>query len=356
MASVREIARKAGVSIATVSRVLNEHPGVGDQARQKVLEVATKSGYVRRVGKRAVAEGIALAYAGPTSVESPFDHGLLQGIGWAVDRTSGVERFGHDLLLISLPHSLRPGESPTQLFLRKGIKGAVLRSTEEGRGLCEQVAAEGFPAVVVGERFNDSSPVSFIDATSRQSSFEAVQYLIQLGHRRIAMIANAHDDTDHIDRIAGWREAHAEVGMSVDESLLIRIWASLDGGLQAGRRLTSMPANQRPTAAYVADPMASLGVLRAVQESGLVVPRDFSIVGFDDGQLRRHSFPMLSAVCQNSVNLGVRAVKMLRELIARQSSPEDNAPIPNLPPLRVTLPTTFEVGGTTGPVPEPPTV
>ncbi|MEM8874305.1 MAG: LacI family DNA-binding transcriptional regulator [Planctomycetota bacterium] len=351
MASFRQIAQDAGVSIATVSRVLNANPNVNEDARRRVLEAANRVGYVRKVGKRSVAEGLALAYAGPVSVESPYDHGLLQGIGWAVDQTAGVDRFGHDLLVLSMQRSLRPGESPAELFLRKGIKGAIIRTTDEYIPLCEELAATGFPAVVVGERFDDpSSKVSFVDAESRGSSTEAVRYLIELGHERIAVVSNAHDDTDHLDRMNGWRDAHEQAGIVVDEDRVIRVWATLEAGVQVAKRMASLPKSSRPTAAYVADPMAALGMLRGLQEAGLNVPTDFSLIGFDDGNLRKLSYPMMTAVCQDVVQLGEKAVEIMRELIADRSVARTKGKDKPEPRRHcVTVQTTFEVGETTGP-------
>lgn len=356
MASVRQIAKDAQVSIATVSRVLNNDPNVGDTTRQRVMGVVNRAGYVRRVGKRTVAEGIALAYAGPTSIGSPFDQTLLGGIGRAVDHSAGntIDGFGNDLLIISLRRALRPNESPTQLFLRKGIKAAILRTTDEAKQLCEQIALEQFPSVVVGQRFDEDSPVSFVDAESREASREAVRHLIELGHRRIAVAANVHDDTDHRDRIAGWRDAMTEAGLPSDDRLIYRMWASLESGMQLIRRIQATPCDRRPTAMYVADPLPGFGALRAALELGLRVPGDLSLVGFDDGQQRLLMYPTMSAVCQDTVGLGKAAVELLRRRMAAGVRRRDAAADPAGParPLRQTVPTTFEVGATTG-APDP---
>ncbi len=182
MGSVREIAKRASVSIATVSRVLNDVDGVGGDTRRRVLEQVNAVGYVRRVGKRAVAEGIALAYAGPATVATPFDHCLLSGIGKAVADNEAGEFFGNDLLIVNLKQALRPGESPSSLFRRKGIKGAIVRTTDEGHDICRLLAEEQFPSVVAGGRVEGGDPgVSWVDAASRDASRQAVEHLISLG-------------------------------------------------------------------------------------------------------------------------------------------------------------------------------
>ncbi|MEM6314315.1 MAG: substrate-binding domain-containing protein, partial [Planctomycetota bacterium] len=164
----------------------------------------------------------------------------------------------------------------------------------------------------------------------------------------------------HCDRIAGWRDAHEEAGLDVDPNLIIRIWASLEAGIQVAKRMKSLPDSTRPTAAYVVDPMAALGMLRGLQEAGLSVPHDFSLVGFDDGELRRLSYPVMTAVCQSAIQLGEKSVELMRALIAQQSVARSSTgsgkkgsrkSAPRIEPQRVTLNTTFEVGATTAPPP-----
>ena len=355
MSSVRKVAQAADVSIATVSRVLNDGAGVNDATRDKVLRAIQRTGYVRRVGKRSVAEGIALAYVDSPSVDSPFDHYLVNGIGRAMDQTSGVERFGNDLLILNLKRSLRPDESPSQLFLRKGVKGALLRSTAEGHALCERLAVEGFPAVVVAERFDDDSLVSYVDIDSHGPTREAAQHLIDLGHTRIGLAANAFDDSDHLDRIGAWRDTLAAAGIEADPALIFRRSASLEAGVDLAREVATLPPTQRPTAMLITDPPLSFGMLRGLREMGWSVPGDLSIVGYDDGDMRLIMHPRLSAVCQDTTRLGEIALDLLRRRMADSVHPGDRSKAPHVaPPRRQTLTASFEVGDTTAPPPANP--
>ena len=327
------------MSIATVSRVLNDDPAVGEQTRRRVLEVVHEVGYVRRVGRREVAEGIALAYAGPASLGSPYDQALLGGVGRAIDDNAGGDGFGHDLLIVDLKRSLRDGESPSALFRRKGIKAALIRTTDAGRPLCERLAGENFPGVVVGARFGGDSAVSYVDADSRAASREAVEHLLELGHRRVWVVANARDDTDHLDRIAGWRDAMTDAGLPAGDEGVRRPWATLQAGIDLVRGLAEIDPDERPTALYVADPLPGFGALRGAMELGLRVPGDMSLIGFDDGEQRHLTHPTMAAVCQDTAALGAAAVDVLRRRIAAGRSR----------PVRRTLPTRYEPGPTVGP-------
>jgi DNA-binding LacI/PurR family transcriptional regulator len=179
MGYVREIARQVGVSPATVSRALNNHPKVAANVRERVLAAMNRSGYVPTVARRSTTN-IAFAYTGESSLGSPFDASLMFGMS---DR---MDEYGFDLMILNAVRARQPHETYSQMFLRKGIRGAVLRTTARTRHVCEEIAAEGFPAVVVADRFENPN-VNFIYSDSREASREAVEHLIGLGHRRIGI-------------------------------------------------------------------------------------------------------------------------------------------------------------------------
>jgi DNA-binding LacI/PurR family transcriptional regulator len=301
MASVRDIAKQAGVSITTVSRVLNNHPNVSAEVREQVLSAVNRSRYVANVGRRST-NNIAFVYTGERSLGSPFDAGLLQGIGDALDD------FEYDLIVLEPRRSRQADETYSNMFMRKGVRGAILRATAQSRAVCEAIAAEGFPVVVLGERF-EGGTIPFIYTDSRTTSQEAIEYLLGLGHERIAICLNVVDDADHLDRLAGYREALTLHGRPVDEKLVWRIPANQEGGPQAIKRVQSLA--EPPTALYIADPLTCVGALAEARRTGLAIPRDLSIVGFDDGELRHCVYPSLSAVCQDARALGRESLLLL---------------------------------------------
>lgn len=333
MASVRQIARRAGVSITTVSRVLNNHPQVSAQVREKVLAATNKSGYVQSVGRRSIAN-VAFAYTGESSLGSPYDAALMQGIAQA------MEEFGFDLTVLDARRSKLPHETYSQMFLRKGIRGVVLRTTAQTQGVCEAIASEDFPAVVVGSRFN-APGVNFVDCNSRESSREAVEHLVGLGHRRIAVCMNIVDDSDHADRLAGYEQALVDNGIELDPRLVLRTPANRLGGSQVMRRIMSMA--DRPTAVYLTDPMTAVGALNEARKMGIVIPADLSIVGFDDAELRFGVSPEMTSVCQDAVQLGREAFAALHRVMTHEDGSAS---------LKQELRTWLEIHETTG---APPT-
>jgi len=226
--------------------------------------------------------------------------------------------------------------------MRKGVRGVVVRTTSLTRHVCEAIAAEGFPMIVVGERFENSG-VSYIDCNSREESRRAVEYLISLGHRRIAFCMHTVPDSDHLDRLAGYHTALRNHGIAIDESLVLRHQANFAGGASAIQMVMSM--RPRPTALFLADPMLAVGAFNAAKEYGIQIPGDISIVGFDDAETRRSVFPAMTAVCQDAAELGAQAAAELLQVVNGKRSE----------PVRRQLPTFFEVNRSTAPPREGPT-
>ncbi|MEZ6191358.1 MAG: LacI family DNA-binding transcriptional regulator [Phycisphaerales bacterium] len=329
MANVRQIAKEAGVSIATVSRVLNNHPSVSDAVRDKVLAAANNQRYVATVGKRETLN-VAYIFTGDISVGSPFDAAVMEGV------YNGLGDTNLNLVILDARRARRSDETYSQMFQRLGVRGALVRTTSGSRAVCQKIAGQGFPAVVVGDRFDDPD-VTSVYCESRTASREAVAHLLALGHRRIAVCINVVEDSDHTERLNGYREAMAEHGLEVDDKLILRIPAYRDGGGQLIRRLAT--AIDRPTAIYITDPMTAIGAMYESQKLGLRVPDDLSIVGFDDAEMRHMAWPTMTAVCQNAYELGLEACRVLTRIIDGEHAPQATAPVAWL-----------EVHDSTGPV------
>jgi DNA-binding LacI/PurR family transcriptional regulator len=303
--SVREIARRMRVSVATVSRALNNHPEISAGTRDRVLKAANQLGYSSNVGKR-VTTNIGLVFTSDIPF-TEFD-GLLVG---GMMRGLAEQRF--DVTIVNLERDKAEGETYTQFFMRKGIRGAILRTDTHSREICQAIAEENFPCVVVAERF-DSPRVNFIYTDSGPDSRRAIDHLIHLGHRRIAFVMNHIPDHDHGDRFDAYRSALSSAGLNYDAELVVKVPADLAGGKSSLNRLLSLP--RPPTAVYFADPLACIGAITRAHELGVRIPEDLSIVGFDDADIRFRVWPTLTAVCQNAAQLGFEAALWLTRKLA----------------------------------------
>lgn len=313
MSSVRKIASSLGVSVATVSRALNNHPDVSAETRQRVLEAAHAAGYLPQVGKRQLTV-IGLVY--PTQPVRPdfgtFESMLLAGIV----RGANERRF--DVTIINAGQDRDPLESYTQFFHRKGVRGVVIRSLEPTPRLAVEIAEERFPSILVADR-SDDPRVNFVDSESREASRQAVHHLIQLGHTRIGLAIHNVLDSDHQDREAGYADALRDAGLPRDPLLTVRAPASPEGGAMMLNRLLEL--ENPPTAIYFTNPLSTVGALHRCLQLGIRVPKDLSIVGFDDGDVRLRTFPNFTAVCQDAQALGLEAARWLTRAIEQDEQP-----------------------------------
>lgn len=332
MSSVRHIAKLARVSVATVSRALNNHPDVDPLTRDRVVAVANRTGYTPGVGKR-LRTVIGLVYPGELvrADYGAFDAAMLAGI------LRGVNEQKFDVKLVSLTRDKASDETYTQFFMRKGLRGVILRTFESTRNVCSAIAGEGYPSVVVADRFDDPN-VNFICCDSRDDSRRVVSHLIQLGHRRIACAVHNVPDTDHRDRRDGYLEALREHNIPADPALVFDIVASFEGGVAAINRILGQP--KPPTAIFFTDPLATLGAIRRCQELEISIPKELSIVGFDDSDIRHHTWPPFTAVCQDAHMLGEQAAMWLTRSLTVPEAPKR---------LREVRATMIEINKTTAP-------
>ncbi|MBI5865241.1 MAG: LacI family DNA-binding transcriptional regulator [Planctomycetes bacterium] len=329
MSSVRVIAEEAGVSIATVSRVLNDDPIVKQSTREAVLSVVHRVGYRRPRQSTVSTRVIGFAYTQKRTLAHAFDAAVFDGI------VRGCEEARFDVLVLNMAREMQPGESYSQYFRRKNVRGVILRTAEATRVECERIASEGIPHVVISERF-ESENVNYIDGDSKAECRRAVEYLISLGHRRIAFAMHNVPDRDHVDRFEAYRAALAAAGIPFEERLVYRHPSTLAGGATVMTMLRSLAA--APSAVFFADPVLALGAVKRAAELAVQIPRDLSIIGFDDTDMRFAVHPTLTAVCQDASLLGLEAARWLTRGSFRE-------------PLRRTIPTFFEINASVGPGP-----
>ncbi len=331
MSSVRAIAKSLDLSAATVSRVLNNRPDVDEDTRRRVLDMVNRVGYFPKVGARQT-DVVGLAYPDePVQTEyGSFEPALQSGI------MRGLDERQYDLKFVSIHRDKDPEETYTQLFMRKGLRGVILRCFRNDHAMIQKIAREQFPMIVVAEHFDDPS-VSFVRSDSYDSSRRAMEHLLLLGHRQIALAIHNVADSDHADRRRAYADSLHVAGLSVQPGLIFENPASFSAGERVVDGIVAM--RERPTAVYATNPMTALGIMRRAQQLGLLIPRDLSLVGMDDSDVRSHVWPRMSAVCQDASSLGYEAASSLMQVLTdgRRHA------------VRKLLPTTFEVNGTTAP-------
>jgi DNA-binding LacI/PurR family transcriptional regulator len=316
--TAQDVGKRAGVSRSTVSFVLNNVPGmrIKEETRQRVLQAAGDLDYhpdatARRMvsGKTRVA-GFVLPQTPDQAFADRFLPQVLNGL------TQAAIVRGYHLLLEPVPPSESPG-AYLSLVQERHVDGIILSGPRFDDRDLPTLHAGGVPVVIIGRLPGTSIP--FVDVDNVGGAAQAVRHLLELGHRRIAMITNATlDYTASSDRLTGYREALKQAQIPFDEGL-VRIGAFTPAsGEQAMDALLDMP--QRPSAVFVASDTVALGAYRAVRRRNMTIPDHLSIVGFDDIPAAEIVEPNLTTIRLPAYGIGWAAMELLTHLI---ESPSD---------------------------------
>jgi DNA-binding LacI/PurR family transcriptional regulator len=298
---MQEVARIAGVSHQTVSRVLNDNPRVRPETRDRVLAVIADVGYRRNSAARALVTSrsgtIGLlspqsALSGPVSTLIAVEE-AARAAGLFVSVAS-LRTFDEEAVTASLDH-----------FLNQGVEGIiVVAPVPEAVRVAAGLAAK-VPMVLVAADTPGGPGFQTVSVDQERGARLATRHLIDLGHRDIAHVSGPTDWLDARARLRGWERELKESGLCVRPPLAGG-WTP-QGGFLAGERLLGQP----PTAVFVANDLMALGLVRAVVEAGLHVPGDLSVVGFDDIDGASHYLPPLTTVRQDFTALGRECVRLL---------------------------------------------
>jgi LacI family repressor for deo operon, udp, cdd, tsx, nupC, and nupG len=334
-ATVRDIASLAGVSAASVSRALRDPASVSSRTRERVRGALVKIERGGEAGTESALPAIGCLFADATSGPrfGGFDATIWGGVARA------AMGHGTEVLLLNVDRRA-PGESIAEMIRRRGVGALAVRVDPGASGVLDEIAEAGVPTLVVAHR-HDHPKVGYIRVASRETSRDAVSHLVHLGHRRIAFCRNRVPDQDHANRAEGYRDALRAHGIEPDPALELTATADAEGGVTTVDRLLAMP--DRPTAAYFADPLPTIGALRRLHEVGVRVPDAFSVVGFDDDNARVLGTPVYTAVCQDAPTLATTTGQLLCRMM-RGAAAES--------PPRIDLESRFEINQTTGPAPK----
>jgi len=325
--TIRQVAEQAGVSIATVSRVINGHSDVSSETREAVQRVIAERGYqagVRPRGGRTGRIGIMVPLIHPGYFAE-----ILAGAAEAL--------YEHDMRVVLCPtrHSHSREMSLLDRLADGEADGAVVVLPEESSEEFAMLAAHGFPFVIVDPRTEVSEGIPVVCAAHSAGATQATRHLLTLGHRRIGVISGPEGWVATEERLRGHHAALAASGVLPDPSLVRRSNFRIDGGREAAEALLAQP--DPPTAIFAFNDSMAIGAMRAVSARGLRVPADISVVGFDDTIEAAVAVPALTTVRQPLAELGRTAVSLLLRQIQNK----------RLEPLRVELATRLVVRDST---------
>jgi DNA-binding LacI/PurR family transcriptional regulator len=300
---IRTVAQRAGVSIATVSRVMNQVSSVDSKLASRVLKAAKELSYTPNTQARALVSGRSrLIGLIVSEITNPFFPELIQAFeGAAVER-------GYEILIGSTNYSPERMTQCVRRMVERKVEGVAVMTFGMDEDLLQELAGRGIPVVSVGSTRKLESAVS-IEIDYRKGIREAVQHLAVMGHRDISFISGPLNLRAAKLRQAAYVAAMAEIGVKVPSSYMIKGDHTMEGGFAAALQLFDRA--HLPTAVLCSNDMTAIGVLHAVSSRGLRVPEDISIIGFDDIHMAQFTVPPLTSVRMAGTDLATAACNAL---------------------------------------------
>jgi len=333
--TIREIADLAGVSIATVSRVVNGRGDVAPETRELVTRVINERGYMTNRSARALSGG----RTGHIGLTIP----LMRGDYFAAILEGALEAVYEEDMQLVLYTTLHEHDREVSVLERLSdgaTDGAIILLPLESSGELVALQESGFPFVVVDPRIRLDDGIPAVSAAHRAGALAATEHLLSLGHRRIGHISGPAGWAATTERIEGYHSALAVAGVLPTSELIAEGNFEAPTGVAGANALLDL--RDPPTAIFAANDNMAAGVLQVAHERGLAVPGDLSVIGFDDADLATILSPGLTTVRQPLAELGRTGVNLLTRMLEKQ----------RVEALRVELATRLVVRESTGPPPE----
>jgi LacI family transcriptional regulator len=334
--TIRDVARKARVSVATVSRVLNGKGPVLAETRSRIQSTIEALGYVPHSGARSLITrrtntiGVLLP-----DIHGEFFSELIRGLDAAV-RRAGFH------LLVSSSHGDRGETGAVFRAMRGRVDGLVVLSPDMSVPALRASIPDSLPVVLLNSPSDSAGPFDLINIDNYNGAVAMVRHLHSLGHERIGFLRGPSPNADAAERLRGYRDALVALRLPLDEALEFPGNFREDGGYRAGERIARMSGG--PTAIFAANDAMAIGCLAALRDAGRSVPNDLALAGFDDIPIGTFTAPPLTSVRESIAELGESAAERVLHGIRHENAHKR---------LHLTLPTTLVVRESCGSAPTP---
>jgi len=319
--SIKGVAERAGVSVATVSRVLNDHDAVHKETRIQVQRIIDEMGYqANHLARNLRTARSGLVLVTVPDLRNPFYGRVIEGIA------ERLEPLGYHTLLCDTRQHDKHASNHLQLIMQRKVDGAIcLDPYTVHRSLAEDL--HDLPWVACCE-YDEDTQVPHVGIDNFAAARDAVRYLVDRGHRRIAMIGYDQSFLFARQRRAGYVAALKQAGIALDPDLLrVAPGLGFDDGADTMHSLCQL--RKRPTAVFAVSDTLAIGALRAARAVGLQVPRDLAVVGFDDIDFAAQIDPALTTVAQPMEALGRAAAAILLQRLTRPGDPVISQTLPH---------------------------
>lgn len=316
MPTIKDVAREAGVSIATVSYVLNNKTAaISEDTKRVVWDAVQRIGYMPNVTARNLrsSQSRLIGYAWH-EVQMDQVNTVLDKFTYWLARAA--EAAGYHILTFTYP-SNDPLPVYDELIRTGRVDGFVVGSTTLNDPRIKFLMEHDFPFVSWG-RSNPEWDFLWVDTDGHFGMFSAVEHLIKLGHERIAIVAWPEESLSGSFRVAGYLDAMRAAGLPIPSEYIVRGAHSEQTGRDALHYWQSLPPEQRPTAIVTVSDLTAIGIMNEAEQHGLVIGRDLSLIGFDDAPMSQYLRPALTTLRQPIMETGRAVIQLLEDAINRE--------------------------------------
>jgi LacI family transcriptional regulator len=309
MATIHDVAKRAGVASITVSRVINNSGYFSQGTRQRVEAAIAELGYVpNRLARSLRSKRTNILALVLTDITNPFFTTLARGVE---DTASDA---GFIVIFCNTDESETEEQKYLQVLLQQQVDGILLVPARSTSDSVELVQKHGTPVVVLDRRLPSSAKVDVVRCESVDGAYRLVQLLIGLGHRQIAVLSGPKIVSTAKDRVTGYRQAMVEAG--IDNRLQLVYYGAFtqSSGYEMAQQVLNV--NPRPTALFAANNLIAIGALKAVRDARLRVPEDIAMVSFDDLPANLLTSPFFTVAVQPAYEMGQKATQLLLARLA----------------------------------------
>lgn len=329
--NINDIAKKAGVSRTTISRVLNNKSDVDEKTREKVLKIIDEVGYVansvaRNLRKKSTQKIGLLLYAYVSGVHVPGLHiaseyyfEIIRGI------TFEAENADYNIILYSSLYSEGTLDNLDKICKSGEVDGLILVGTGKMKPIIEKLKQNSIPFVVANRLIQDLE-VSYVGPDDEEGAYFATRHLIDLNHRRIAYLSRPSDEETNTYRLRGYKRALSEASIPFDSNLIAAASYEWGSGEKAMHLL--LEQDNPPSAVFAFNDLLAMEAMRVCGAMNLKIPEDLAIIGFDDIHSAAVMQPSLSTIRQPLFEIGSQAMKILLSLIQNEDMPPEQVIVP----------------------------
>ena len=312
MITIKDVAKIAGVSHSTVSRALSGHTSISEETTDRIKKIASDLGYVPSAvarglkTKRSQALGVIV-----NRIDDPFFSEILQGI------EDVLQEAGYSLFVAASNRDPNREKSIVQSMRERQVDGVIVCTTQFGDEHRSQLERFGFPIVAIGN-LEGADYKWLVYHDDFYGTVQITKYLIELGHRKIAYLGNSRAERTTQGRLNSYMQEMKAANLTIPDDYIYHCPNGRPEGGEIGAK-HCVDLVDPPTAIICFNDMMAIGVLKALRETGMHVPRDCSVVGFDDIPIAAYTYPSLTTLEQPKYQLGYEAAKMMYKVLHAQS-------------------------------------